>query len=326
MYNIYKKGFLIENSLQYNKFVKETIFIGEVYIKFLISKNRIHLPLYLDLKDAAVDLLAEIFTLEKNIIVKFRRFFDEHFPVMLNETEFNNNFYGFIAKIIQNNLINLYRDHDPALNNIYRNIKEAALDLGYQINVHFTDKYIYKGSFDNCKPIPERDELYELINNSSLEKYVNITKSFIEELFSILLNNGKYAPAIRLSDIASLVKTFLTSSLFSALNHNHSDRIFSENIHLKLLLDNILNDYYDKLSKYVTKNDLPKNFQECMYNLINEVISDYRQGNARKSVLDLQKTYFNTDDKKLFYKVQYCIDILESDIAESLKEDIKLIG
>lgn len=326
MYEIYKNGFLIENSLQYNKFVKETIFIGEVYLKFLISKNRIYLPLQLEPKDVSVDLLAEIFTLENNIVIKFQRFFGEHFPVMLTESQYNNNLFGFIAKIIQNNLINLYRDHDPQLNNIYRNLKEAAQDLGYQINIHFTDKYIYKGDFVNSKPLIERDELYDLINNSGFEKHINNTKKLIEEIFTILINVGKYAPAIRLSDIAMIVKSILATSFFSNVNHNNSDKNFYENIHLNLLLDNILDDFYDKLNKYSAKNNLPKNFYECMYKLINEVISDYRQGNARKSVLELQKTYFNTDERKLFYKVQYCIDILESDIAESLKEEIKLIG
>lgn len=326
MYEIYKKGFLVENSLQYNNFVKETIFIGEVYLKFLISKNRIFLPLQLAPKDAAIDLLAEIFTLKNNIIIKFSRFFDEHFPDKLSESEYNNNLYGFVAKIIQNNLISLFKNNDPLLNNIYRNIKEAADELEFNINIHFTDKYIYKGNFNNSKPIADRDELFEMINNSGLIKFVNQTKIFIKELFLVLKNNEKYAEAIRLSDIASIVKTIVAANLVSSLNNNHSERIFNENIHLNFLLENILSDYYDKLDKYVTKNSLPKNFYECMYNLINEVISDYKVGNVRKSVLELQKTFFDSDDKRLFYKVQYCIDMLESDIAESLKEEIKLIG
>jgi len=326
MYEIYKKGFCVENSLQYNSFVKETIFIGEVYLKFLISKNRIFLPLQLDPKDASIDLLAEIFTLENNIIIKFRRFFDEHFPEILNESEYQKNLYGFVAKIIQNNLISYYRAHDPFLNNIYRNIKESADELGYNINIHFADKYIYKGSFNNIKPVVDRDELFEMINNSGISKYVHQTKRFIEELFLLLLKNDNYDDAIRLSDITSIVKCIFTSNLASNFNNNHTDRIFNDNIHLNFLLDNIFSDYLDKLDKYVTKNGLPKNFYKCMYNLINEVVSDYREGNVRKSVLELQKTYFKSDDRRLFYKVQYCIDMLESDIAESLKEEVKLIG
>lgn len=326
MYELYKKGFRVGNTIQLNCFVKETIFIGETYIKFLLSKNRIHLPLYLDAKDASIDLLAEIFTIEDNVIIKFRSFFDEHFPNKLNETEYNNNLYGFIAKIIQNNLIGLYRDHDPLLNSIYRNIKEAAVGLGFNINIHFTDKYIYKGTFNNSKPIADRDELFNLINTSGLATIVHQTKQFVEELFLVIANNDTFADAIRLSDVTSIVKSFFAANLVSSISNNYTDRIINDNIHLNFLLDNILSDYLDKLNKYVTKNSLPKNFYKCMYNLINEVISDFKEGNVRKSVLDLQKTYFNTDDRRLFYKVQYCIDMLESDIARSLKEEVKLIG
>jgi hypothetical protein len=326
MYNLYKNGFVIGNSQQFNSFVKEIIVLGEAYIKFLVSKNRLYLPLHIESKDAAIDLLAEIFNVENNIIIKFRNFFDSKFDFLLSELQFENYLKGFIAKIIQNNLINFYRDNDHVTYHIYRNVKEAAAKLGLNIEVHFTDKYLLEENADFKKNIPERDDLYDIANKSGLHKYALQTRVFIENLFNELKYTNEYTAAVRLSDLTSLLKSLLSSN---AAHFNNADlSIYSpeDRFHLNFVFDNVSFSYSEKLNKYVSKNGLPKSFYDSMYNLIDEVISDYRECNTRRSVKELQKTYFQNEDKKLFYKIQYCIEILENEIAKNIIEEKKLIG
>lgn len=328
MYCLYQSNFEFKDIVQYNTFVKRILFIGEQYIKFLVSKNRIYLPVTIDYKDASVDLLAEIFKKENKVLVRFQNFFNNNFnDRVLHENEYDNYLQGFIAAIIQNNLIKFYKDNDPTTYNIYRNLREAAINLGFVITVHFSDKYVQLYEYmKSDKQIPEREELSLLVNSNGINGLVSNIPQFMEKLFEVLRNSNEFSPAARLSDLVNIVKAILANDFLINLGKNEFNTYIDEKININIILENIEHKYYQKLKKYITKNKLSQTFQESMYSLIDEVILDYKEGNSRRSVKELQKSHFGNDDKYLFYKVQYCMELFESEIINYYKEEQKLIG
>lgn len=323
MYCLYQSEFELQDNVQYNTFVKRVLYIGEQYIRFLISKNRIFLPVDIDHRDASVDLLAEIFYKENKVLIKFRNFFKNNFPDrILIEIEYERYLKGFIASIIQNNLIGLYKDIDTPTYNIYRNLKEAATNSGLLIAVHFTDKYIQiTEDIDSDNPIPEREDLFQLVNSYNMNGLVSNIPQFLDKLFTILKTSSNYSPAVRLSDLVNIVKTIHANELLLNISKNETRTILEDKINISFVLENIKDKFIQKLDKYVTKNKLSQSFYKSMYRLVDEVLLDYKEGSGRRSVKELQKTHFGNHDKYLFYKIQYCLEMFEGEIINYYKKE-----
>jgi hypothetical protein len=333
MFSLYKSGFRVCNSRDLNEFVRRILWIGENYLRFLVSRNRIYLPFELEPKDAAVDLLGELFVSEDNVLVKFKNFFSpspDPFPkgrgnyAFLNEDDFENRLRGFIYTVIQNNLPGLYRDSDPVTYNIYRNIKEAVKLLNYHISIHFSDKYIHpEPEIDFTAPVPDREDMLLIIYSNGMAKNILNVKSLLQSLFEILKSSENFAPALRLSDLAAVVKSTITSEFAIKNASPESDDIASE-LNTKLMLDDVKFAFAEKLNKYTGKAKLSQNFSESMYNVIDEMTNDLLAGNERKSVMELLKRHFNSEDKNMFYKVQYCVELFEGEIAKYAQRELSL--
>lgn len=329
MMDLYISGFRVNSIEEYNAFIRRILFMGESYLKFLISKNKIFLPVHIEPKDAAVDLLAEIFTQENNILIKFKDFFENNLSdsQIQSEEDFEKYLRGFLYTVIRNNLINIYRDNDPVTYNIYRNIKETVKSLNYCISIHFSDKYIQTDSNLNfTDPIPEKEDLINLVYSKGLAQEVINIRRFIELLFNELNLSNRFSPLIRLSDLAGVIKSILVSNLSIRTNGHGTNDLISGNLNVKFTLESVRYAFIEKLDKYAFKNKLSKNFLNSMYCLTEEVMGDLSEGNKRKSVLELQKMHFQSEDKTLFNKVQYCVEMLEEEITKQYNKEQKLIG
>jgi len=326
--DVIKRNFNFHNIGELNDFIKYILDIGEYYIKFLISKGRIYLSPDIDAKDAAVDLLAELFTAENNNLIKFSNFFDDiSNRSNLTNDELDRYLRSFVYTIIQNNLPELYRTYDPATYHILRNVKLAVKNLNYFTVSHFSGKYIHKvQTIPPDSVLPDRDELKNIIILNNLEKDVINLKIFIEKLFLVLDNSSKYAPAVYLHDVCSVIKGVFASEFITRDGAATEAEHISEKTNIRFILDDVKFTFSGKLEKYILKNNLSQNFGECIYMIVDEIIDDLNEGNTRQSVLELMKTHFKSSEKSLFYKVQYCIELFESEIIKHIQTEKILIG
>lgn len=321
--------FEIHRAGELNDFVLKILDIGENYLKFLSSKGRLYLSPDIEPKDAAVDLLAEIFTLENNTLVKFKDFFENNFSAedISNKEDFERFLRSFIYTVIQNNLPDLFRENDPSAYHIYRNVKSAVKNLNYFISIHFSGKYIHKT--EKLRPdanLPDREELNLIINDNELGKEIYNLKIFIRSLFEILSLSDIYTPAVYLNDVCSIIKSIFASEFINRNGAVTESEHISELTNIKFILEDVKFAFTGKLEKYASRNNLSQNFSQCIYNIVDEIIGDFNAGKERRSVMDLMKTHFNSSDKYLFYKVQYCIELLETEIIKHFKTEKNLIG
>jgi hypothetical protein len=329
MLSLYKNDYNIYNNKELNDFTISVLKIGENYLKFLISRNKIYLPEHLNPKDAAVDLLAELFILEGTVLYKFRNFFQNNFFNIIIETEEELEIYirGFIYSVIQNNLTKLYKENDSFTYSIIRNIKEAVTSLNLYTSQHFSDIYIHltdKIVFQ--KDIPDKEMILSIVYRNNISNLVINIKQFIQTFFKILATHVTFDPAVRFSDLVSAVKSILVAEYVSRDGASDKNQQISEKLNIKFILDEARCNFSEIFVNYTIKKKLSQNFSECMYSIIDEIISDFSEGNLRQSVLVLMKTHFKSSDTKLFYKIQYCVELFEGEVVELIKKEKSAIG
>jgi hypothetical protein len=108
-------------------------------------------------------------------------------------------------------------------------------------------------------------------------------------------------------------------------NNYGNEKALLNEVSVKLMLEDIRFKFSEKLSRYVKKNKLSQTFNEGMYNIIGDIINSAIAGNKRASVMELMKTNFKSEDKHLFYKVQYCVELFECEILNYFRKEKVLI-
>lgn len=329
MYFIYQNNFGVQSRKELNDFILKILNTSVSYIKFLIFKNKIYLPDHIEPKDAAVDLIAELFIEEKGVLIRFKDFFDNNInrELIKNNEDFEHYLRGFIYTVIQNNLNNLYKQNDPFTYNIIRNIKEAVKSLNYYVSIHFSDKYIHSiPEIDFKKNLPEREDLFSIVHSYNIFKNLQNSCNFIKSIFELLESYSDFAHALRFSDLVAVYKSVIVFEYSIRNGENTESDYLTERINVKFVLEDVRCTFSEKLQKYIIKNKLSQNFKESMYNVIDEIIHDVNAGNVRKSIMELMKLHFQSCDKYLFYKVQYCVELFEGEIVKCINKEKTLIG
>ena len=321
MHRLYLNKFRVSSQFELNEFISYILILGENYIRFLILKNRLFLPLNINAKDAAVDTLAEIFLVKENVLVKFSEFFSNNFKNLNFESddEFEPYLRGFVYSVIQNNLPELYKNNDNSTYHIYRNLKIHLKKDDYNIEQRFSDKYISKTlKIDDGKPVVGKEDLIRIISTHRLGKEVMDINNFISKLFDILDNQNEFSNSIRLNDLVSVIKSYFVMDFLGSNGKESESEHISDRVNIKYILEDAKYIFAEKLNKYVNKNNLSKKFYECMYNIVDDIANELYAGNERPSVLTLMKEHFGEEDKTKFNKVQYCVEMFESEIAKNI--------
>lgn len=327
MFDYYQNKFKVTNTRESNNFIRQILSLGENYLKFLLSKNKIYLPDYLDTMDVSVDLLAELFKVENCVFVRIRDFYDENYQDGIsNEKDFELSLRAFIYSVIQNNLASLYKSSDPFTYNIFRNIKEAVKKLNYFTSVHFSDKFIHtKEKIDFTRDFPEKEDLLNIIYKNKINCHLNNITEFLRELFNAIAQDEMHYEFVKFNDLVYVIKSIFSNNFLSKKDGLPENESITEFVNIKFILHDVKLSFSEKLNKYTVKNGLSKNFSECMYNIIEEVINDYSFGNGRKSVMELMKLHFKKEETNLFNKVQYCIEMFESELVKNFNSEKNLI-
>lgn len=318
MYELYRNDFKVESRIQLNKFVSEIVSIAREYINYLIYKNKIYLPDELTSYDAAIDLVAELFSIKNDKLITFSYHFKNLKPKPRTKAEFERALKSYICSIVQNNLLGLYKICDPVTFKILRNIKKAIREREYYVTSYFTDKYIHRKPVDFKKGECIHRELLltlYLKNDGSID--VNVTK-IIDALFGIIEIQKEYLPAIALQDLVYILKELITIKTEDYIKNFKSEE---PKVFYKLLIQKLRKEFIFKIKKYLDKKNFSENDCKCVYNIIEEVLNHYENFTCRPSVRELVETHYRGKNKNSFSnKIEYVLSLLSTEILKNIEE------
>lgn len=322
MFELYKSKFRIKDNIALNEFALKVINISEEYIRYLIYKGKINSLGDLSSFDAAVDLTAELFTLEDGYLVHFKKFFNGFETPPETEEDVNRLLRQFVYVSTMNNVSMLYKFADPVTNKLLRNLNYARKAGNYLKTEIFTNKYIHRKAVDFASAqCMDRDQLVRLIGTKNGISFLPATE-FLDEVFNILEEQSDYLHAVPFSDLLQIYKELSAKEIRKDFENMESGS--ESNIYMKLLVEEIRKSYLLKLKNYISKKKFSKNESDCIYKIVEEVINCYLNGTERESVKELAKRYYNGSvTNSLCNKIGYAIDLLNSEIISFIQREEK---
>ncbi len=320
MFELYKSGFFIENNKLLNRFAAEIIKISEEYIRFLILKGRLISYGELNSYDTAVDLTAELFTVESGCLVHFKRFFEGLNVQPATEEEF----YGVLKKFVYTAALyrmeNVFTITDPVTKKMHRSLRGAISEEGYKTTDIFSNRYVHRKKIDFESALCiEKNMLLRLLHANNGEAHKS-PKSFINFVFDALESQNEYLHAVPFADLLLIYKEYFCHSYRAAFQKTASSPETS--IYLRLLLEEVKKSFAIKLNKYINKKNFSEKEKNCIYNIVEEIINCYTNGNERESVQALIEKYLEgTHGKGFRYKVEYVLDRLNSEIISLIQRE-----
>lgn len=322
MYKLYLAGFRVGSRKQLNEFVSNVVGIANDYIKFLVYKNKIYIPDGLNTYDCAIDLTAELFRTENDILTVFRNHFDKIKLKSQTEKDFSNLIKAYICSIVQNNLLKIYQINDRVTYKLLRNIKNAYKEDGYIETFLFTDKYIHKKPVDfNSAECMNKEQLLQLfLRNNGINDYS--ATELLKLLFKIIEEQNEYLHAVAVSDVLCIYKEISVVKTAKLIqNEIKSDEI---RIHYKFLIQDIKKNFILKIKKYFCKKNFSENECTCIYKIVDEVLNNYINGEERDSVRVLVDKYYTGEDKSVMEnKAEYVINLLNSEFIANIERENK---
>jgi len=322
MYKLYLAGFRVGNRKQMNEFVSEVVAIANDYIKYLVYKNKLYLPEGLTSYDCAIDVTAELFNVEKDVLTVFASHFKKIKPKPNNQKDFTPVFKSYICSIVQNNLLNIYKINDPVTFKLLRNIKNAYRDNGYTETFLFTDKYIHKKpvGFNSAECMDKEHLLQLFLSNNGINDYS--ATELLKLLFKIVEEQNEYLHAVAVSDVLYIFKEIsVVKTAKLMLDEIKSDEI---RIHYKFLIQDIKKNFILKIKKYFCKKNFSENECTCIYKIVDEVLNNYANGEERDSVRALVDKYYSGANKAIMInKAEYVINLLNSEFIANIERENK---
>lgn len=314
----FQNKFRFSNGTVSGKFISECINIVEKYIIFLEKKGKLFLPFDFSPYDAAIDITADIFKVENNTFVNFHRFFESHDINPSTEQDAGDAVRIFLSSIAKKNLTGILAESDPETGKILRNIADYIRKKSYSVSYFFSDKFFHKSEIIqdvNSKDYAGRDNITKLLIYNNFH-YGNIPE-FLEKVFYVLENQNEYVKAISQTDAVWIykflcAKYFLNEEIIS--EHNYSE--------LSLIVENEKKRYISRLEPYFNKKNFSEFDKNRMYMALEEWVNNVLNGGVKCSPAELTKKYFGDDGYiRMHNKVEYCVNLLISNIKKQIRKD-----
>ncbi len=133
----------------------------------------------------------------------------------------------------------------------------------------------------------------------------------LKKVFSILESKNEYLNAVSFCDIVSIYKDILAADYRAEIPKNDYD----EKLHYKFLMEDLKNKFYLQIKKYFLKKNISKKEQDCIYNVIDDVMSSYLNGTKHDSIKKLVDRHFiGLNGNHYYNKVEYLINIINKKI------------
>lgn len=320
MFELYKTGFFIENNKLLNRFAVKIIKISEEYIRYLIHKGKLISYGDLDSYDTAVDLTAELFTVENGYLVHFKRFFEGIENPPHTEEDYEGILKRFVYTSTMYRMENVFTITDPITKKMHRNLKYAMSKEGFLTTDIFSSKYVHRKHIDfGAAQCIEKNMLLRLLhtNNGKIHK---TPRNFINFVFDVLESQKEYLHAIPFAELLLIYKEYFSLNYRAIFEGSVSSPEIS--IYLKLLFEEVKKSFNLKLNKYIHKKNFSGKEKDCIYYIVEDVINCYINGNDRDSIQGLTDKYYKgASDKCIRNKVEYVLDMLNTEIISLIQRE-----
>ena len=248
---------------------------GTIRLLQIIRKHPGNIEIYPhNISSIALDFIAELFQRdEENKFFEIAEYFTEERNIdKLSDEEILDEFRTIIFSKLNDGIIRLYRDRDPFLAKIIRNLKIAVKKSNrfYLFN-RFGDLYIgdHTTDLDESKGVYPIDSLEKEFHfgNARSNKVID----YLETIFTTL-HQSEYRKFYSLMDVAFIIKRIVS-------RHNDSFQTLfqlDEDLHdidVRSIVNSSLVELKEELHlKYVVKNKLDEIEFSGFYNALNEFV------------------------------------------------------
>lgn len=260
------------------------ISIATAYLQVKAGRNSLLLhQIYKNIDDMALDCIADLFERNHNQLVQLNRYFNSNEISNLKESEITSKLRRLIFSKVNEGIFRNYRNFDPSLSKIIRNIKRTLEEQ--KVKGAFYNKELGLICFEPSvikKPMMA-DEILEAKLFSKLN-VINNTVDAINHLKIILISESDYAPQIPLIGFASLLrKLFAHQWLFEKEFNEQSLKLVDEDLSkqdFEFLIERSLskkkNSLYNTyvVSKKITESDFIKYLTSATEILKSEFVKD----------------------------------------------------
>jgi len=304
--------------------------LASTRLKQLIKRGKLHFRTSsLDL--LAFDGIAELF--ERNndgeFILLQNYFVDENALDQLTEEDAVHHFRSLVFTKLNDSISRFYRENDPVLSRIIRNIK-SAVKKSSSINKieRFGEAFLF-----TCRISERNDHLPEIPITEFENLLLNDLKSnwktsaFLNSAFEILNNQKLYRKFYSLIDLALIFKRFISQGDIPIDNLSSPDYELLQN-DLKMIIEKVLKQsYLDLHNRYVSKEKLTESKFNKYFSAISMIIYDtviLSDGDVKnyfdylsEQIPEITYEQYRTEDRIQF---EYLTKLTKDAVKERLKE------
>ena len=262
-----------------NALVRHTHRLALTRLSQLHNSRRLHLQSFpLTLESTAIDCIADLFERDNDgRFVELTDFFSNDRALkLLTNDEIIVHFHSLVFNKLRDGIFRLYRENDPILSKIIRNIKEAVPKYeGTNIVIRLGMPYLCFGRESDAReqlaqiPFEETERLVSrnVHGVGQIRDYLNAASEFLAQ-------SKCYSKMIPMIDFALAVKRSIANYHEMSVSNGSSEDILL-NAEMKSLVEIALNQSRESLhDRYVNKNKLTLFEFDRFIAAIKEVVVD----------------------------------------------------
>ena len=259
---------LLDSALSNNATEREINSLVQIAFKFamtrlkqLIASGKLHMhSVSLPLESIALDCIAELFRRNSDLeFVELAEFFaDDRSLDKLSEDDAMVHFYSLVFTKLNDGILRIFRENDPVLSKVIRNIKEAAASMR-NLNVieRLGQTYLAcSGDHDSSEHLPSYpiEELERALSGMLQHGYS--ARRFLIALTEHLIDQDRYRRSCSLIDASFVFRRILAEKKIPLRDSYEADTSLLEQDLQRIVSDchgKISNEFY---STYVQKGKM----------------------------------------------------------------------
>lgn len=314
-----------------NKLVRYAHHFALTRLKQLLASGKLYLQSFpLSLESTALDCIAELFERDsEGVFIELEHFFCvEHHLNELSDDDLIAYFRSLIFTKLHDGIFSLYRENDPVLSKILRNVKSAVQKSNCFVITQVLGMSViaYRAKEDR-KHLPEIPlEKIEQYFNRNVSKANNV-QPYLRVIEQMLNDEKEYSTTLSLIDVCVAIKRHLIQC-HSPLSETalKEDPFLYEDA--TLLIDKTLLYLRKQLYKrFVIKNKLSEKHFSAYINAISCMVKDtflLNDGTEKRygDYLQQQLPEITYDEYRLLHRKQfeYMAKLIKKEVRERLRE------
>jgi len=323
------KNFTYSECTKFVHFSKSMIVPYLIHSKsFFLSKYQLH---GMDVSDLAIDILAEIFRQDSNgVLINIRNFVNKiNQPLdLIDDKNIFFTFFGFLKKISDIRVSELYSELDPIGFKILRNIKIALPTENLCLKKSVTGLLVIFKENGHNEFLPYLN--YQEFERKFLSESAKITsaKSMLEVVESLLKEQNLYRKEVYINDLVTMIKKHFNADKYFLDNENGFDDLCSDSFLEKYEVEDLFNKIIEKVRikiyvDYFSKKKLTFAQTKAIDGAIKDIVFDLVfSGKTNSSFHEYLIKYIDVEkneyEMKFKSKLEYIIKLVKEDFKNYL--------